>query len=135
MATHGFVYVARARTTGHIKIGFSTQPIHRVQQLAADTRQVLDIVAIKRGTRQDEASMLRRMDAHRVEFFGCREWLEPCPEVDAFVASLGPYRIGPMPLGRGVVASLRTGIWAMFHRYTRAIEAHCARLGAVSEGA
>ena len=38
MATHGFVYVARARTTGHIKIGFSTQPIHRVQQLAAEWR-------------------------------------------------------------------------------------------------
>ena len=135
MAVRGFVYVARARATGHVKIGFSSQPVHRVQQLAANTRQVLDLVAIMRGTRQDEAAMLRRMDAHRVQFFGCREWLEPCPEVDAFVTSLGPHRIGPMPLGRGVVSSLRVGFWAMFHRYTRAIEAHCARLGAVSEGA
>ena len=135
MATHGFVYVARARTTGHIKIGFSTQPIHRVQQLAADTRQVLDIVAIKRGTRQDEAAMLRQMDAYRVRFSGCREWLRPCPEVDAFVASLGSHRIGRMTFGRGVGALLGVRLMLLFHRYTRAIEAHCARFDAATEGA
>lgn len=135
MAAHGFVYVARARATGHVKIGFSTQPVHRVQQLAANTRQILDLVAIMRGTRQDEAALLQRMDAHRVQFFGCREWLGPCSEVDAFVASLGSHRIGPMPLGRGVVSSLRVGFWAMFHRYTREIEAHCDRLDASPEAA
>ena len=135
MAVHGFVYVARARETGHVKIGFTARPAWRFQQLAADAQQLIDVVAIKRGTRQDEAAMLRQMDAYRVRFSGCREWLRPCPEVDAFVASLGSHRIGRMTFGRGVGALLGVRLMLLFHRYTRAIEAHCARFDAATEGA
>lgn len=135
MAVHGFVYVARARETGHVKIGFSSQPVHRVYQIAADTRQLVDVVAIMRGTRRDEAALLRRMDAHRVLFFGCREWLRPCPEVDAFVASLAPHHIQRVTLGKGVAASLRTNFWGLWDRYNRAIEAHCAQAPALAGGA
>jgi hypothetical protein len=73
----GYVYFARAVTTGMIKIGFSSNPWARISELQTGSADVLELASVVPGTREDEAALHERFKPHRVN----REWFSPAPEL------------------------------------------------------
>ncbi len=59
----GFVYLVRTKT--HVKIGYTTSPEDRLIRVAGGCPEPIRVVAVRYGTRSDEASLHRRFAAWR----------------------------------------------------------------------
>lgn len=83
MAEFGCIYWIRAQTVGHIKIGFSKNPVRRFEQLQLMSPVPLQIVGLDIGTQDQERALHARLHAHRLH----GEWFRACDEVfDTIVA-------------------------------------------------
>lgn len=70
----GFVYFIQARGGGPIKIGYSANPEKRLAALQTASPYDLAILAIRPGSRDDEAALHDRLSAHRLR----GDWFEDC---------------------------------------------------------
>ncbi len=92
-AKPGIVYFIQSRTSGHIKIGYTTDLAARFARMQAHSGDVLELRIHGAGTRQDERAMLDLFKSARVH----GEWHKPIPEllaaIDHLRAELGPEKL------------------------------------------
>ena len=69
---------------GLVKIGFSAQPIARLNRLKSDSLYKLSILALARGGRARETHYHGKFRAHAIG----GEWFERCPEIEAEIERL-----------------------------------------------
>lgn len=84
-----FVYVARGLSSGLTKIGCSWHPRVRVDFLANEYREDIELLAAFAGNTDDETALLRRFahlrESRRVK---TREWFRDDGSIAAWVATL-----------------------------------------------
>ena len=79
------VYVVRSRATGLVKIGYSSNPARRLDELAA-RHGPLDLLLVLAGDRRDEKALHRRFAGHAVG----HEWFRCSRELESFVGAVLP---------------------------------------------
>lgn len=71
--TEGYIYFAQIEKTGHIKIGFSSEPQKRIAGIQASCPFKIRLLAICKGTKKDEENYHKRFKKIHVR----GEWYEP----------------------------------------------------------
>lgn len=88
MTGQGFIYWVRAPNPGHIKIGFSTNPTKRLEQLRIGSPVPLELVGLKVGCIEDEQALHKQLQAYRLH----GEWFS---ETVAVLKSVEPMPKSP----------------------------------------
>lgn len=77
------IYFLRAKDSGNIKIGYSTNPEQRKAGLQSAHYEELEFVGLMDGTIDDETVIKRRFAKHKIR----GEWYSPHQEILDFIAT------------------------------------------------
>ena len=82
-----FLYAISSGPDAPVKLGISSEPLRRLQDLQVASHQPLKIIGVREGTLPDEARLHRVLRASRLS----GEWFRRTPELDSFLATLQPF--------------------------------------------